>query len=104
MRVLVFNCGSSSLKFELIEIDAAGGRGNSLARGLVENIGSQAAYSYRRGDEVALHGQVAQHSHEAAARHALEWLKSAPDLTAGLGGVVHRVVHGGATIRQPALV
>ncbi|HXR36607.1 MAG TPA: acetate kinase, partial [Candidatus Binataceae bacterium] len=104
MRVLVFNCGSSSLKFELIEVDAAGGRGHSLARGLVENIGSQAAYTYRRGDEVAMRGQVAQHSHEAAARHALNWLKSEDDLAAGLGGVVHRIVHGGATIRQPALV
>jgi len=104
MRVLVFNCGSSSLKFELIEVDAAGGRGNSLARGLVENIGSQAAYTYRRGDEVAMRGQVAQHSHEAAARHALNWLKSEDDLAAGLGGVVHRIVHGGATIRQPTLV
>ena len=40
MRILVFNCGSSSLKFELIEVDAAGGRGESLARGLVENIGT----------------------------------------------------------------
>ncbi len=104
MRVLVFNCGSSSLKFELIEVDAAGGRGTSLARGVVENIGSQAAYTYHRGDGVAVHGQVAQHSHEAAARHALDWLQSAPDLTAGLGGVVHRIVHGGATIREPALV
>ncbi len=104
MRVLVFNCGSSSLKFELIEVDAAGARGNSLARGLVENIGSQAAYTYHRGDEAASHGQVAQHSHEAAARHALNWLKSGPDLIAGLSGVVHRIVHGGATIRQPALV
>ena len=45
MRVLVFNCGSSSLKFELIEIDAAGGRGESLARGEVENIGTRASYS-----------------------------------------------------------
>jgi acetate kinase len=104
MRVLVFNCGSSSLKFEVIEVDAAGGRGNSLARGVVENIGSQAAYTYRRGDEAAVHGQVAQHSHEAAARHALQWLQAAPDLSAGLGAVVHRIVHGGATITQPALV
>src|SRR5689334_8893636 len=104
MRVLVFNCGSSSLKFELIEVEAAGGRGRSLARGVVENIGSQAAYTYWREDEAAVHGQVAQPSHEAAARHALQWLQSAPDLTAGLGAAVHRIVHGGATITQPVVV
>ena len=33
MRVLVFNCGSSSLKFELIEVDGGGQRGHSHLRG-----------------------------------------------------------------------
>jgi acetate kinase len=105
MRVLVFNCGSSSLKFELIEVDAAGGRGQSLARGLVENIGSQAAYTYRRGEDVVARGEVPQHSHEAAARHVLEWLRSLrPDHLRVLGAMAHRIVHGGATIAQPTVV
>jgi len=105
MRILVFNCGSSSLKFELIEIDASGGRGECLARGEVENIGTRAEYTYRRADAVVARGEVAHHTHEAAAQHVLAWLRSAK---AGyldhLDAVAHRIVHGGSTITQPMLV
>jgi acetate kinase len=105
MRVLVFNCGSSSLKFELIEIDSAGGRGKSLARGVVENIGATASYTYYRGDAVAARGEEAHHTHEAAAQHVLAWLRSdkAGDLDK-LDAVAHRIVHGGSAITQPTLI
>ena len=50
-------------------------------------------------------GEVAHHTHEAAARHVLAWLRSAK---AGyldhLDAVAHRIVHGGSTITQPMLV
>jgi acetate kinase len=105
MRVLVFNCGSSSLKFELIEVDGRGQRGHSHLRGLVENIGTQAQYTYWRGGDVAARGEVAQHSHEAAARHVLDWMHSLQgDYLNALGAVVHRIVHGGTAIAQPTLV
>ena len=46
MRVLVINCGSSTLKFQLIDI-AAGNTGsaseNRLAHGVIEHIGGQAS-------------------------------------------------------------
>jgi acetate kinase len=104
MRVLVFNCGSSSLKFELIEVDG-GARGHSHLRGLVENIGTQAQYTYWRDGSIAARGEVAQHSHQAAARHVLDWMRSLRgDYLDALGAVVHRIVHGGAAIAQPTLV
>ena len=46
MNVLVFNCGSSSLKFQLIGVDdsaASGERDRRLARGLIERIGGEAS-------------------------------------------------------------
>ena len=106
MRILVFNCGSSSLKFELIEIDAAGGRGHSHLRGLIENIGKQQArYTYRCDGAVAASGDAAHDTHEAAARHALDWLKSLErDYVKDLNAVAHRIVHGGSTIAQPMIV
>jgi acetate kinase len=104
MRVLVFNCGSSSLKFELIEVNG-GARGHSHLRGLVENIGTQAQYTYWHGTDVAARGEVAQHSHEAAARHVLDWMRSLEgNYLDALGAVVHRIVHGGVAIAQPRLV
>jgi len=42
MKILVLNCGSSSIKFQLIETDrdlASSGRDRALAKGQVENIG-----------------------------------------------------------------
>ncbi|HEY2107738.1 MAG TPA: acetate kinase [Candidatus Binataceae bacterium] len=106
MRILVFNCGSSSLKFELIEVDAGGGRGQSHVRGLVENIGKQRArYTYRCDGAVAASGEAAHDTHQAAARHALDWLKSLQrDYITGLNAVAHRIVHGGSTISQPIMV
>ncbi len=104
MRVLVFNCGSSSLKFELIEVDGAGGRGKSLARGVVENIGATASYTYYRGDAVVARGEEAHHTHEAAAQHVLNWQRSEAGDLNGLDAVAHRIVHGGSTITQPTLI
>jgi acetate kinase len=115
MRVLVFNCGSSSLKFELIEVDAAGshhgtGRLQSPShpgqlRGLVESIGELAHFTYWRGAEVAAQGEAPHETHEAAARHAIEWMRSLEgNPTGALHAVAHRIVHGGAAIIQPAVV
>ena len=49
MKVLVLNSGSSSLKFQLLETDAASaaaGTDRALAKGLVDNIGSTAVVRY----------------------------------------------------------
>ena len=40
MRVLIFNCGSSSAKFELLDLEVTHGRrGRMLGRGNIERIG-----------------------------------------------------------------
>jgi acetate kinase len=49
MKILALNCGSSTLKFRLIEIDseaAAPGQGRRLADGIVERIGGRAAVDF----------------------------------------------------------
>jgi len=47
MKILVLNCGSSSVKFQFLEMEGE----QVLARGLVEKIGSTGALlRYRRGE------------------------------------------------------
>jgi|SRR5579885_1523943 len=118
MQVLVFNCGSSSLKFELIEVDGAGGHPGShrndrlespshpgQLRGLVESIGELAHFTYWRGADVAAQGEAPHETHEAAARHAIDWMRSLPGSPMdAVEAVAHRIVHGGAAVTQPAVV
>jgi acetate kinase len=83
--VLVLNCGSSSLKYAVVEPDS----GRQLADGIVERIGE---------------GAVPDHA--AALRAAFDELaESGRDLDdLGLVAVGHRVVHGGPDLYRPTLV
>ena len=85
MLVLVVNCGSSSLKYQVRELEAGADGGTVLASGLIENIGSS---------------RIADHT------QALELL--AERLETELGGRTidaagHRVVHGGERFSAPVL-
>jgi acetate kinase len=103
MRILVFNCGSSSLKFELIEIhqrSAQVANPRRLAQGIFEEIGPRA--SFRMSDES---GHRLEHSepladHQAGAVRAIDWLRQ---LSAGIDAIAHRIVHGGQQVTEPCL-
>ena len=82
MSVLVLNCGSSSLKYRLVDVAAR----TALASGLVERIGQQ--------DGVA--------DHDAAMAVVMREL--APLDEAGVDVVAHRVVHGGARFAEPVVI
>jgi acetate kinase len=73
MKILVLNCGSSSVKYELIETDPAlieAHQDRSLGQGLIEDFTS----------------------YEDAVRAAISSVVSSP---AEIGAVGHRMVHGG---------
>ena len=107
MKILVFNCGSSSLKFELLEIDLAQGRrGRVIGRGNFERIGEarpEAALVENSGNETKI--AMATCDHGEAARQAIAWLER---LTAQAGlqvdATAHRIVHGGARLFGPVLL
>ncbi len=101
---LVFNPGSNSLKFDLVELHAeqrAAAEATKLASAVLDDVGKGATLSVYGGDD----GReiVAKHDAEApdmagAARAALRWLREQEPLsgkleTLTLAGV--RVVHGG---------
>jgi acetate kinase len=105
MNVLVFNCGSSSLKFQLIGLDdptAAGRSERRLARGLIERIGGEASCAFTTMDGPAFQHTSPMANHQEAVREALKWLGSASmagqniPLLHSLDAVGHRIVHGGA--------
>jgi acetate kinase len=93
--VLVLNCGSSSLKYAVVEPDS----GRQIADGIVERIGEGPSEPGSRR-----HSPPADH--DAALRVAFDELSNAgmhlDDL--GLAAVGHRVVHGGPDLYRPTLV
>jgi acetate kinase len=99
---LVINSGSSSLKYQLIELETE----QTLASGLIDRIGeSSSVVSHNQGIEKHSHEEAVA-DHIAALRMVREsFAKWGPDLTATPPTVIgHRVVHGGSQYYAPTLV
>ena len=75
MKVLVLNCGSSSLKFQLIQI-GGGAVERKLARGVVDRIGGESSYEFEIIGEPPQEGKIAASDHEAATMELISWLRS----------------------------
>jgi acetate kinase len=104
VNVLVLNCGSSTLKFQLIETDSKlieDDRDRRLARGIVERIGSQSLLTFEAEGHPRERLAEPIRDHRAAVDRVLRWLvssgsKVAPVASlADIQAVGHRVVHGG---------
>jgi acetate kinase len=98
-NTLVLNCGSSSLKFAVIEPSS----GQCLIQGLAEKLGSnQASLSYEIGsDKTTLELGSAQH--DLAIKAVLELLEQ-QNLLSTISGVGHRVVHGGEAFSESMII
>jgi acetate kinase len=107
MKVLAINCGSSTLKFQVIELEgeAAAGRERRLASGTVDRIGGRAAIEFTAENGERLQEAAPVADHGEATQRVLVWLGSCgflePD---GLGAIGHRVVHGGEQFVEPTLI
>jgi acetate kinase len=98
MNILVLNCGSSSVKYQLIEAE---GR-ETLARGQVERIGmSGATLTNIRydGDEIKIAGEIFDHTIAIEYILAVLLSKNHGVLSdkSDIHAIGHRVVHGGET-------
>ena len=96
MKILVLNCGSSSLKFQLIEVGESDRRQRKLARGIVDRIGGDGSYRFIAGDSTPIEKPAPVRSHEEAVDRVITWLQSTPQLSHP-DAAGHRVVHGGQT-------
>jgi acetate kinase len=105
MRILVFNCGSSTLKFQLIETGRASGSSDDekLARGIVDRLGAHASCRFTAGTARPTESTLPIHDHDQAVGAVIQWLDSGTEFSPpeALG---HRVVHGGDRFVGPALI
>ena len=105
MKVFVVNCGSSSVKYQLIDMNNE----DVLAQGLVERIGIEGSILTQKvtgRDKYIL--EVPMKDHKDAIKHVLN---SLVDKTNGviknmeeISAVGHRVVHGGEKYSESVLV
>ncbi|MGZ8494370.1 MAG: acetate/propionate family kinase [Candidatus Binatia bacterium] len=102
MKVLVLNCGSSTLKFQVVESDGLA-ESRKLARGIVDRIGGPAAYSFKTDSGAPEEKALAVANHEVAVRLVIDWLRSQPELRA-IDAVGHRVVHGADRFADSVLI
>lgn len=103
MNVLVFNCGSSSVKFLVADVEGDAGSGwreRRLAEGTIERIGEKSLLTFRREGVPPFRRAERIPGHGEAVRRILGWVEAEETaLFPGGGGRIdaigHRVVHGG---------
>ncbi|MGW0035222.1 acetate kinase [Gordonia sp. NPDC003376] len=100
--VLVFNAGSSSLKYQLVHPES----GDVAAEGIAERIGDHGGSITHSQREVEVTEQIELPDHTAAIRRVMTlFADGGIDLAAaGLSAVGHRVVHGGRSFFRPTLI
>ena len=104
MKIIVLNCGSSSIKYQLFDMTNQ----QAIAKGLIDKIGLHGSYIKHetKGETVTLEGEIIDH--QAGIEYMLGILtskkrgslKSFEEIDA----VGHRVVHGGEKFNNSVLI
>ncbi|MGI8653630.1 MAG: acetate kinase [Pyrinomonadaceae bacterium] len=113
MNILILNCGSSSVKFQLIATDVERIERNTderLAHGIIERIGGESIITLQAEGGLPQRSTAPLRDTRAAVELVLRWacaedsgikeVKSVADIHA----VGHRVVHGGEHFKQSVLI
>ena len=104
MNVLVINCGSSSLKFQLINAETE----KVLAKGLCERIGIDGRLTYQPAGGEKEKSDLAMPTHTEAIQFVIDALTN--DKTGvvksldEIGAVGHRLVHGGEKFASSVVI
>jgi len=101
MKILVLNCGSSSIKYQLFDMAS----GVVLSKGIVEKIGLKGSFLKNErfdGDKVKLDGEILDH--QTGIEYLLGLMISKKrgvikDLEE-IDAIGHRLVHGGETFQE----
>ena len=105
MNILVLNCGSSSIKYQLLNIEEK----TVLTKGIVEKVGLKGSFlknENQNGDKVKLEGEVIDHQIGieyifgvlTSPEHGC--IKSINEINA----VGHRIAHGGEKFKESTLI
>ncbi|MCP5061259.1 MAG: acetate kinase [Ignavibacteriae bacterium] len=105
MKILVLNCGSSSIKYQMIETKTE----STLAKGLIERIGMSSAvltHQPEGKEKIQIVGEILDH--EIALEYVIAVLLSKNhgviEDKQEIDAVGHRVVHGGETFSGSVLI
>ncbi len=105
MKILVLNCGSSSIKYQLFDMESK----EILAKGGIEKIGLHGSFLKNKrndGDAVKLVGEVIDH--QAGIEYILGVMVSehhgSLQSLYEIDAVGHRVVHGAETFKESVLI
>lgn len=98
MAVLVLNCGSSSLKFAVVDPQT----GERPLHGLAERLGTPEAVLHTKG-ATKTSTPIPSATHDQAVADVLAQLRT-HGLQTDLAAVGHRVVHGGETFTDATLI
>jgi acetate kinase len=105
MKILVLNCGSSSIKFQLFDMDGK----STLAKGIVEKVGMKGSFvklEKEHGEKVRFEGEILDH--QTGIEYILGIITSKKhgcieNLTE-IDAVGHRVVNGGEKFNTSVLI
>ena len=105
MKILVINAGSSSLKYQLIDMENE----SLLAKGLCERIGIDGRLTHKpQNGKPVYEADVPFPTHKEAIEAVLEKLTSKEygvvETMAEIGAVGHRVLHGGIEFTESCVV
>lgn len=101
MNLLVLNCGSSSLKYQLITMPEAHARASGEAQRVGPRTAAPARIVHKVGGKTSQH-LVEMPDHATAFAEIMKLL--ARDATLNPDALGHRLVHGGARFSQPTIV
>src|SRR5262245_11521860 len=113
MNVLVLNCGSSSVKFQLISTDLeaiARNEDRRLARGSIERLGGEAIITLRTEGDASSKLTESLRDIRAAVDFIIRWTTSDTSGIADVHSVAdihaagHRVVHGGERFTHSVII
>lgn len=104
MKVLVINCGSSSLKYQLIDSETE----SVLAKGLCERIGIDGALTHQPAGKDKIKSTPAMPDHKTAIGIVIDQLtdkeNGVVESLDEIGAVGHRIVHGGEKFTKSCLI
>ena len=113
MNILVLNCGSSSLKFQIIQTDLEmieKDADKQLAKGLIERISNQALVTFQAAGKAPIKHVVPLRDHKAALDYIGRWIISSDaqipgiQLLSDIHAVGHRVVHGAELFTKSIII
>ncbi|MCX6154885.1 MAG: acetate kinase [Candidatus Kapabacteria bacterium] len=109
MNIFVLNCGSSSLKFQIMQTDLEmieKDQDKTIAKGLIERVGSQSLINFQVDGRSPIKLATPLRDHRAALLYAINWITNPETQIPGIESlqdvhaIGHRVVHGGERFKR----